>query len=178
MSRIKMSAPWDVFYNEINELFREDSDVTVVYDEDTKEIKLYVQGQDKATALNDLLPTHKTYGNVTQKITITPANGFSFASSGSNIYKIADVLRGNGAVSRILTVSGAFSNPITYVAFINKVVQYFNDDIGDINGQCSTLYQEIAKDVFGELDGIYFCTDRPFEYGSVFKPTITSSLTV
>ena len=178
MPRIKMSAPWDVFYHEINELFKEDPEITVVYDEDTKEIKLYVYGQGKATALNDLLPTHKTYGNVTQKITITPANGFSFASSGDNINKIMDALRGNGAVSRIVPVSGVFSNPITYVAFINKVVQYFNDDIGDINGQCSTLYQEIAKDVFGELDGIYFCTDKPFEYGGIFTPTITSSLTV
>ena len=28
---------------------------------------------------------------------------------------------------------------------------------------CSTLYQDIAKRVFKPLDGIYFCTDVPFE---------------
>ena len=160
MARIKMSAPWDIFYREINELFKEDGEIVVVYDEDTKEIKLYVNNQSKATTLNDLLPTQMTYGNVTQKITVVPANGFSFLKKGiDSNFRLAFI--GNPVVSRIETVSGMFSNSITYVAFINKVVQYFNDDIGDINGQCSTLYQEIAKDVFGNLDGIYFCTDKP-----------------
>lgn len=42
--------------------------------------------------------------------------------------------------------------------FKNKVVQYFNDDLSDANGVCSTLYQEIAKRIFGENPMIYFCT--------------------
>lgn len=161
MARIKMSAPWDIFYHEINELFREDNEIKVVYNEETKEIKLYVETKDKATALNDLLPTHKTYGNVEQLITVVPANGYSLGALKGVKEKIVTAFTGNPIISRIETVGCVFTNPITYVAFRNQVVQYYNDDIGDINGQCSTLYQEIAKNVFGSLDGIHFCTDKP-----------------
>lgn len=160
MPRIKMSAPWDVFYREINELFKEDGEIVVVYDEETKEIKLYVDSKTKATALNDLLPSQMTYGNVTQKITVVPSNGFGCTTTRKDDgFRIA--FSGNPIISRIETVSGMFSNSITYVAFINKVVQYYNDDISDIHGNCSTLYQEIAKNVFGEQDGVYFNTDTP-----------------
>ena len=61
-------------------------------------------------------------------------------------------------------------NPITYVVFVNEVVQYFNDDLGDVYGQCSTLYQEIAKDVFGETEGVFFCTDVEEPVYALGKP--------
>lgn len=160
MARIKFSAPWDIFYREINELFKEDPEIRVVYNEETNEIKLYVETYVKATALNDLLPSEMTYGDVTQKITIVQANDFTHNYVADNAEKFAQAFDGNPILSRIETVGEIFTNPITYVVFINKVVQYFNDDIGDINGQCSTLYQEIAKNVFGSMDGIYFCTDN------------------
>lgn len=171
MPRIKMSAPWDVFYREVNELFKQDKDIQVVYDEETKEIKLYVNPSGKASALNELLPTEMEYGNVTQKITVIPANGFSFKSSKSAT-RFCDAFDGNPIISRIETIGDIFSNPITYVAFVNSVVQYFNDDIGDINGQCSTLYQEIAKNVFGNVDGIYFCTDKPSNTATISTSTV------
>lgn len=53
------------------------------------------------------------------------------------------------------------------MARVNKVVQYFNDDLGDAHGVCSTLYQEIAKDVFGEHEGIFFCTNLPADDNKV-----------
>ena len=175
MARIKLSAPWDVFYREINELFKQDPEISVVYDEETKEIKLYVKSSTKAYALNKLLPTEMTYGGVTQKITIVPANGFSNGCR-SNISYFQDAFAGNPIISRIETINDIFSNPITYVVFIKVVVQYFNDDIGDINGQCSTLYQEIAKNVFGTKNGIYFCTDNaPYSEITLNKNCITFS---
>lgn len=61
------------------------------------------------------------------------------------------------------TVDGIMTNPMTFIVFQNKVVQYWNDDLGDINGNCSTLYQTVAKDVFGDVEGIFFCTDTPKE---------------
>lgn len=160
MARIKLSSPWDIFYREVNELFKEDPEIRVVYNEETNEIKLYVESSVKATALNDLLPEEMTYGNVTQKITVVPANAFTHNYVVYNAQKFATAFENNPVLSRIETVGEIFSNPITYVVFINKVVQYFDDDISDINGQCSTLYQEIAKNVFGSIDGIYFCTDN------------------
>ena len=49
------------------------------------------------------------------------------------------------------------------MVFQNKVVQYFSDNMQDINGFTSTLYQEIAKELFGVDGGLYFCTDLPAE---------------
>lgn len=175
MARIKMSAPWDIFYREINELFKEDPTIKVVYDEETKEIKLYVQSPLKATALNELLPPEMEYGNVSQKITVVPANGFSVnGTEGANKFAIA--FNGNPVLSRIVTSGEIFSIPFTYVVFRKEVVQYFNDDLGDVNGQCSTLYQEIAKNVFGTVDGVYFCTEeRPYAKMTLSNDSITIS---
>ena len=44
--------------------------------------------------------------------------------------------------------------------FDKTVVQYPNDDIGDYYKECSTLYQDLAKDLIGEEEGVHFCTDR------------------
>jgi len=50
---------------------------------------------------------------------------------------------------------------LTYVLFKNKVVQYFIDNIGDYNGMKSTLYEDIARDIFEDVDGVFFCTALP-----------------
>ena len=63
--------------------------------------------------------------------------------------------------SYVEEVTGIFSNPITYVVFVNEVVQYYNDNLSDIHGLRSTLYQEIAKDIFETRLGVYYCTDLP-----------------
>ena len=68
-------------------------------------------------------------------------------------------LEGNTALSFIRTISGIMSNPITYVVFKKAVVQYYTDDLGDYFGIHSTLFQDVAKDVFGDPDGVFFCTD-------------------
>ena len=72
---------------------------------------------------------------------------------------------GNPAFSYAVTVGGISSNDFNYVVFKNKVVQYWNDNLGDINGNESTLYQEIAKDIFEDCTGIYFCTDTEKNLG-------------
>lgn len=157
MARIGMSAPWVVYYREIEELFKEDPEIRVVYNEDDVEIRLYVDNMAKTDALQSLLPTVKEFGNIQLKVTIIPCN--TTGESKENIY--ATAFNGNPILSYIRTVRGVFTNNITYVVFVNKVVQYFNDDLSDANGMCSTLYQEIAKDIFGETEGVFFCTDLP-----------------
>lgn len=155
MAMLKLAPPWVTFASELAQLFRHDPQVHVVYDNDENEVKLYVDNGMKAAALAALLPEAKEYGNVTLKVTVVPANGF-VAPTG-DLYRTA--FSGNGAFSFVKQISGIFSNNLTYVVFKNKVVQYFNDDIGDIYGQCSTLYQEIAKNVFEAKEGVFFCTD-------------------
>ena len=108
--------------------------------------------QQKAEALQTLLPFSKAFGNVTVFINIIPCN--TGKTINHNIFEKA--FKGNPAFA--YTVDSE-KLPIHYVVFKNKVVQYFNDALNDAHGVRSTLYQEIAKNVFGEVNGTYFCTD-------------------
>ena len=156
MAKINLSAPWVSYYHQIEALFQYDDEVCVIYDETNCEITLRVETASKATALDALLPHEVTFGNVTLKITVVPAN-----EDDSKVAMLARAFEGNPALSYIQEVSMPSSDAIHYVVFANEVVQYWNDDLSDVNGNCSTLYQEIAKDVFGDIPGVFFCTEDP-----------------
>ena len=155
--KTKLSAPWVTYYRKIEALFGEDPEVTVKYDEDKNVIKLLVDNDEKAEAIAQLLPAEKTFGGVTIKIQVVTSNSFKEANAG--VFRKA--FAGNPAVSFIETIDDVFSNSVTYVVFINKVVQFFDDDLGSIFGLRSTLYEEIADDIFADHVGICFCTDKP-----------------
>ena len=151
---MKLSSPWVFFYRELEALFNEDPEVKVIFSEDGPEVKLYVDNARKADALQQLLPEEKAFGNVTLKITIVPANDGKMTQAQA----FGEAFLGNPALAgmyHIETPMGSFD----YAAFKAKVVQFFNDDLSDLNGNCSTLYQEIAKDVFGMKADLLFCTE-------------------
>lgn len=155
MARIGMSSPWIVYYHEVEAFFRDDPEVHVLYDEEKNEICIHVDNSAKAMALDHLLVHEKVYGNVVLRIKVIPANGFAVYKG----YLFENALDKNKALSYINRVRGIFSNDITYVVFARKVVQYYNDDLGDAHGVCSTLYQNIANDIFEPAEGVFFCTD-------------------
>ena len=81
--------------------------------------------------------------------------------SNDNVTKsdlIKAALAGNPIVSYVEHIE-VLSNPIDYIVFEKEVVQYFNDNLGDIHGVESTLYEDLAREVFEEHDGVFFCTD-------------------
>ena len=152
--KLKLSAPWVQYANAVAALFDEDDEVDVQYDEDETTVKIRVNNQLKADALTKLLPVEKEFGNVKLKINVIPAN---LAASRSDLFRTA--FAGNRAVNDFITIEGVFTNPVTYMVFRKEVVQYWIDNMGDPHGIRSTLYQELAKEVLGEQDGIMFCTD-------------------
>lgn len=155
MAILKLSAPWQIYYKELSILFEKDKEVHIVYNTEDQIIDIYVDNPAKAEAMAATLPTEKEFGNITLIINIIPANKNLRRSKGSDY---EDLFYGNSIVKDIVTVDGIMSNPITYVIFKKEVVQYFNDDLGDAHGMCSTLYQDIAKRVFNEEEGVFFCT--------------------
>lgn len=158
MAIIKKSAPWVTCYKEINELFKEDDDVFVVYEEDDNTVNVYVEDETKASAIRYLLPTEKEFGNVTLFINVLPSNKGNYMVNVANPITVAtDAFRNNDAVVAVTDVSCVF--PIAYVVFKRKVVQYFDDNLSDINGNCSTLYETMAKNIFNDV-GIKFCTSN------------------
>lgn len=169
MARLNLLSPWMKFYNELCAFFREDPEVNVVYDDsgDTDKIKLYVNNAFKAEALTALLPSEKTFGVITILIEVIPSN--KIENTQLNKYQkvmkdtyslLQSAFENNDALSFVQKVEGIFANTIIYVVFKNKVVQYYDDSLSDIYGQCSTLYQEIAKNIFEQISGVYYCTDK------------------
>ena len=155
--KVNLSSPWITFQHEIVELFKKDPEVKAVIDEDENAVHLFVENPVKADALMELLPTAKWFGNVCVKINVIPAND-------CNVNKgvlFEQAFEGNPIFDSVLVVEGMYNNPVTYVIFEDKVAQYWNDNLGDPHGNVSTLYQEIAKDVF-DVDGVNYCT-KPIE---------------
>jgi len=152
---VEMASPWMIYFRKLDTFFRNDDSVNVTFDKDNNAIKIYVTGEAKAEALGKLLPSHKSFGNVIIDIIIYPAN----TSTKPRMELLKTALEGNKAVSYIQSMNIASLNDFNFIVFVPKVVQYYNDDTSDINGICSTLYQDLAKDLFGEQAGIFFCTD-------------------
>lgn len=157
MAIISKSAPWITYYRKVDALFKKDDEVLVVFDEENLVLSLYVDDQAKASALNVLIPMEKVYGNVTLKIKVIPPNDKFSNMRMDDALSIASVaFRDNNAVYMVRDVSGILN--IVYVIFKKDVVQFFDDNLGDIHGNCSTLYEMIARDVFEDV-GIKYCTD-------------------
>lgn len=159
---LKLAAPWTTYYRQVQSFFKNDPEVGVVFDEEDVELKIYVNNQIKAEALAHLLPESQTFGNVTLKVTVIPSNTDkkeNLSALDTDIDIIRAALDGNGAVVNFYPIEYIFSNSMLYVSFKKEVVQFFNDDLSDIRGMCSTLYADIAKELFGTLKGVFFCTD-------------------
>ena len=160
--KFKLSAPWVTLHREVVALFGDDPDIEIEYlagDGEDPTIKLYVNGQDKADAIEQILPESYDFGGVVVNMVIVPANRLE---SKDALFRRA--FEGNPAFSYAVTAEGIFTNPITYVVFKNKVVQFWNDDLSDVNGNETTLYEDIAADVL-DMDGVCYCTDTPENLG-------------
>lgn len=151
----RISPPWVTYAKKVQALFAEDQDVIVEYDNDSRTLTLLVEGQDKASAIERLIPKEAEFGNVKLAITVKPSNDDSLQAT------VRKAFAGNPAVSSIETVSGdvPLFGSRTYVLFKPEVVQFFDDDMSDYNGLHSTLYQDIAREVFDYDASVSFCTD-------------------
>lgn len=152
--KVKLAPPWITYVNELIALFGGDSDIKTDYDEENKVFSMFVDGQIKADAIAKLLPAEKEFGAVKLKIKVIPSNE---KETKETLFKNA--FAGNPNFSYALTVADIFTNPVTYVVFKKLIVQFFNDDLSDVNGNCTTLLHEVAKDIFDE-DGVFYCIDK------------------
>jgi len=155
MATVKLATPWSTYYKELEILFGRDPEIRILYYDEEKEVKLYVDNSAKADALTQLLPKEKVFGNIVLKITVIPKNGMT----ATKFSLFEEAFRGNPIVSYTKKLDGTFPFTLCYIVFKHEVAQYYNDDLGDVNGMCSTLYQDIAKRIFENRDNVYFCTD-------------------
>ena len=158
-NNVKLSPPWNVYYKKINALFERDPEVTVQFDEENYEIKVFVDGNErKYEAISVLLPTEKVFGNVTVKTNVVPSN-MDVERTWTDLF--TEAFDGNPIFSYGEHVTGPLGT-FDYIVFEGIVAQYYSDNLFDINGMTSDLFQNIAEDVFetGD-DAVCFCTDTP-----------------
>ena len=154
MARFEKASPWIEFYREMQILFDRDPDIEVVWHDSEKEIKIYVDGGVKAEALEKHLPVEKDFGGEKIRITVVPSNNTALKSCKPQ--GLVDVFNNNGAVCYIEK-----SGPLNayYIVFKKEVVQYDDDNLGDIHRLRSVLMEDIARRIFEDA-GVFFCTDN------------------
>lgn len=170
--RLKLSPPWITYINKLQALF--DGDPQIAFNISQSEVGPSVviacNNGDKVAALQKLLPPVKQFGNVNLFIGIdgVPSN-IAFPTPKS-LFETA--FKGNPAFAYAIAPAeeGYQWFSMTYVVFKNCVVQFFNDNLNDCHGIISTLYQEIAEEIFADsgLHNVYYNTD--IEVGKLGKP--------
>lgn len=155
LPELKLSSPWVIYAHKVAALFGDDPEIEVEFDNDGPELTLYVANATKAGAIAKILPQEVEFGNVKMAVKVVPAN-----EEQSNAALFLRAFSGNPNVVDVVTVPDVLTNDPTYVVFEPDVVQFYSDNGADINGLTTTLYQDIAKDVFGDgFPNIFFCTD-------------------
>lgn len=152
--KVKLASPWVGYANKIEAMFKEDPDVKFEYDDKLKVITLRVNGNDKADALTRLLPGEQNFGGVTLTLYVIPANE---GETTKDLFRRA--FSGNPIVSEIVSLETLWGE-MNFVVFKPKVVQYYNDNMLDLNGIRTTVYQDLAKELFDGDDKVFFCTEK------------------
>lgn len=170
--RLKISPPWITYINKIQALFDGDPQIACNINEDGRKpkITLACNNGNKVTALMQILPKEVKFGNVTLKIEIDGVPADIAFKSKKDLFET--VFEKNPAFAYAIAPAeeGYYWIDVVYVVFKNCVVQFFNDNLDDCHGVISTLYQNIAEDIFLKeaTNGVYFNTD--VERGNLGKP--------
>ena len=167
----RLEAPWYTFRKKLNALFEFDPQVTVgdVRESDIEGVdyilEIEVTNHDKCAALDRALRYEKHFGNVVLRIKLIDKEGES-ENQDVNLYRT--IFSGNPIVKDIRQLTDFAGVVHSYVRFQPEVVQFFDDDISDYNGNWTGLAKDIADSVF-EKDhhGVNFCTADLRENGAV-----------
>lgn len=168
--RLKISPPWITYINKLQALFDGDPQIAFNVNLDEPSVTLAGNNGDKNAALLKLLPSEMAFGNVVLKVNVDgPVSNLAF-STPKVLFETA--FSGNPAFAQAVCPAdeGYYFFSMTYIIFKNCVVQFFNDNLNDAHGLISTLYQDIAAEIFKDagLVGVYYCTD--VERGQLGKP--------
>ena len=172
--RLKILPPWSVYIKKMEALFDGDPQIAFNVDWDGRNpsVVLTTNNGDKAAALLVLLPEEKKFGNVTLKIGVDCPHVSNIAfTTAKELFET--VFDGNPAFAGVITPGDYWYVDFTYVGFKNCVIQLSCDNLLDPRGLISTLYQDIASEIFEDRSyhtggGIAFFTD--VERGNVGKP--------
>lgn len=168
--RLKLAPPWITYVNQLEAMFDGDPQIAFNVDYEKRTIVLSGYNGDKNAALLKLLPSEKVFGNIKFTIGVDGPIANRAFTSNKELFEVAFDKNPVFAYAVAPAQEGYFFIDVTYVVFKNRVVQFFNDNLNDVHGVVSTLYQEIAYEIFADADltGVYYCTD--VEVGKLGMP--------
>lgn len=170
--RLKLSPPWITYINKLQAMFDGDPQIAFNVDWHKPSVTIACNNGLKNAALLLLLPSEKSWGNVTLPIAIDGPVANHVFTSPVELFKTA--FEKNPAFADCVAPAqeGYFYVDFCYVIFKNCVVQFFNDNLNDAHGLLSTLYQDIADEIFADasynLRSVHYCTD--VERGALGRP--------
>ena len=171
MMKLKMEAPWYTYHKKVKELFALDGDIKVgeIYEAEGTGVNfmfdIEVRNHEKFLALDRVLLKKKAFGNVTLGICLFDEENGPGGEDAIGLYET--IFRGNPVVKNVKRVMDPAGVERGYVRFQPEVIQFFDDDLGDFNGNWSGLAQDIAREVFeAGFNGIHFCTADKNEVGA------------
>lgn len=169
--RLRISPPWITYVNKLQALFDEDPQIAFNVDcsSGSPSVTLATNNPEKAAALTKLLPEQKYFGNVALSVNVDCPNMSNMAfTTAKELFETA--FKGNPVLAYVVVPENVMYVPFTYVVFKNCVVQFFNDNLNDPHGVISTLYQDIAEEIFDDMNypynGIAYCTDVERKLGA------------
>lgn len=163
MLNLKLEAPWYTYQKKVKALFARDPQITVgeiVEPEDGSVNFLFdieVRDHEKFLALDCVFPKTVQFGNVTLGICLYDEENNGGTVDALSLYET--IFRGNPIVKDIRLGTDHTGTAHGFIRFQPEVIQFFDDDLYDYNGNWSGLAQDIAREVFkDEKRGIHFCT--------------------
>lgn len=162
MAKFKLEAPWYSFRKKIASLFEQDPNIVVgqVYDIDDEfdyAFDIEVRDHEKFIALDRVLPKMVPFGNVRLGIYLFDEENDAGFDDAVDLFRT--IFKGNPIVKDIKELEDQTGTRHGYVRFQPEVVQFFDDNLLDYNGNWTGLAQDIATEVFAErARGVHFCT--------------------
>lgn len=146
MCEATLKSPWVRYVGRVEALFSGDPEVRVSYDEEANVLKLMVDGEDKAEAIQELLPTTKVFGNVQLAIEVIPSNGEwteeeTFRKAFAGNVAFVDVAEGYGP-----------AQDISYALFMPEVVQLEEDNVSQFDGVTTITFADLARSVLEDTN--------------------------
>lgn len=162
MMKLRLEAPWHTYAKKVKALFEQDPDIEV---SDLEEIDgeeydyalhIEVKNHDKFVALDRVIPAIKVFGNVIVAIILYDEANFGI-NPAIELYET--IFKGNPIVKDIKNLVDSAGTSHGYVRFQPEVVQFFDDDLSDYNGNWTGLAEDIAREVFeNDSFDMNFCT--------------------
>lgn len=154
-----IQAPWVTTYKKICALFENDMDLHISdINEATPGICTIVissQNNAKLESIKKILKNHFEFGNVTMDIEFIPENDDDKITDSD----FRNAFNCNENLAEVRNIELPDGSVKTYVVFEKEVVQFYNDDLTDLYGNYNGLMEDIARELFNDVDpSISYCT--------------------